>query len=187
MQMHDAKWAERGGGREVNWRTLFGLNISHVREAGFLFWKGLTSYLDKRALTGDVLIPGVKTTPGEFACNYELSQYSRQALLQSSRHSTLDVPSATFKERIPCAGVCIKAAIWDGAAAHIKTTPPTGIGYWHGECFKACEILKMQIIVHTWGRRWCHFMIMRRTTLMFDEMSSSCDKHPVSSCGLQCH
>ena len=39
----------------------------------FLFWKELTSYLDKRTLTGDVLISDVKTTPREFACNYELS------------------------------------------------------------------------------------------------------------------
>lgn len=38
-----------------------------------LFWKELTSCLDKRTLTEDVLISNVKTTPREFACNYELS------------------------------------------------------------------------------------------------------------------
>ncbi len=101
MQMHDAKWAKRGSGREVSWRTLFGLNLSYVREAGLLFWKELTSYLDKRTLTGDVLIPNVKTTPGEFACNYELSQYSRQPLLYSSRHFPLDIPWVAFKEQLP--------------------------------------------------------------------------------------
>lgn len=101
MQRHDAKWAQRGGEREVSWRTLFGLNISRVREAGFLFWKELTSYLDKRTLTGDVLIPNVKTTPGEFACNYELSQYSRRPLLNGSRHFSLDIPWVAFKEQLP--------------------------------------------------------------------------------------
>lgn len=175
MQMHDAKWAERGGGREVSWRTLFGLNISYMREAVFLFWRELTSYLDKRTLTLDVLIPNVKTTPGEFACNYELSQYSRQSLLHSSRHSSLDIPSVTFKERLPCAGACIKPVIWDGAAADIKTTPPTGIGYWHGESVKMCEIPKIQRSVHTRGRWWCHFMMMSRATLM--HRNSSLNKH----------
>lgn len=33
----------------------------------------LASCLDKQTFTGDVLMSNVKTSPREFACNYELS------------------------------------------------------------------------------------------------------------------
>lgn len=105
-----------------------------------LFWRDLTSCLDKRTLTGDVLISNVKTAPGEFACNYKLSQNSRQPRLHSGIHFFAGCSLSGIQRAAPCAAARIKLVIRDGAAAGIRTTPPSGICYTHGENIKVSEI-----------------------------------------------
>lgn len=64
----------------------------------------------------------------------------------------------------PSSAARIKVLIWDGAAADIKTTPPTGVCYRRGESIKVSEIQNIQRIVHARGRWWCHFMRMSGAT-----------------------
>lgn len=90
-----------------------------------------------------------KNHPGEFACNYELSQRSRRPLLHGSRHFSQNVLWVILEEQVPVTAACMKLVIRDGAAAaaDIKTNQQAFV-------FRRRESIKVRKI-QGWTKKTC--------------------------------